>query len=120
MLGIMFLILDPFMFDRYVQFIFALYVQSLSSHWPFPILKFILVARRQRRRSRSLVVQKKSRKLLPYIPTEDLDRRSKQMESLASALINLKMEFSNDLTYLRGMAPKSANQSRFESDGMQV
>lgn len=42
------------------------------------------------------------------------------MESLASALINLKLEFSNDLTYFPGMAPKSANQSKFESDGMQV
>ncbi|KAL8133034.1 putative Histone-lysine N-methyltransferase ATXR5 [Apium graveolens] len=116
------------------------YCNKCHDHHPTPIQKFTQrkimdffrirksamkcispeVARRQRKRSRPLVLQKKSRKLLPYIPTEDHDRRSKQMESLASALINLKLEFSNDLTYFPGMAPKSANQSNFESGGMQV
>lgn len=42
------------------------------------------------------------------------------MGTLASALTALQMEFSNDLTYMPGMASTSANQSKFEDGGMQV
>ena len=77
-------------------------------------------AKKRRRRSASLVLQKKRRRLLPFIPTEDHDQRLKQMRSLASALTALHMKFSDDLTYLPGMAPRSANQARFEDGGMQV
>ncbi|XP_024017767.1 probable Histone-lysine N-methyltransferase ATXR5 isoform X2 [Morus notabilis] len=77
-------------------------------------------ARKRRRRSGSLVMQKKRRRLLPFISSEDRAQRLKQMGSLASALTTLKMEFSDDLTYVPGMAPKSANQSDFEDGGMQV
>ncbi|GMY12420.1 probable Histone-lysine N-methyltransferase ATXR5 isoform X3 [Fagus crenata] len=77
-------------------------------------------ARKRRRRSGSLVLQKKRRRLLPFVPTEDPSRRLKQMGSLASALTALHMEFSDDLTYMPGMAPRSANQAKFENGGMQV
>lgn len=42
------------------------------------------------------------------------------MGSLAHALTALQMEFSDDLTYMPGMAPRSANQAEFEEGGMQV
>lgn len=42
------------------------------------------------------------------------------MASLASALTALGMEFSDELTYMPGMAPRSANRAKFESGGMQV
>lgn len=42
------------------------------------------------------------------------------MRSLALALTSDNMEFSNDLNYRPGMAPREANQSRFEIGGMQV
>ena len=42
------------------------------------------------------------------------------MRSLATALTALKMEFINELMYLPGMAPRSANQAEFEDGGMQV
>ncbi|KAK9293035.1 hypothetical protein L1049_021019 [Liquidambar formosana] len=77
-------------------------------------------SRKRRRRSGSLVLQKKRRRLLPYIPTEDPSQRLKQMGSLASALSALQMEFSDDLTYLSDLAPRSANQAKFENGGMQV
>ncbi|XP_044487999.1 probable Histone-lysine N-methyltransferase ATXR5 isoform X2 [Mangifera indica] len=76
-------------------------------------------ARRRRRRS-ALVLQKKRRKLLPFIPSEDPAQRLKQMGTLASALTALELEFSNDLTYMPGMAPRSANQAIFENGGMQI
>ncbi|KAJ9177787.1 hypothetical protein P3X46_012960 [Hevea brasiliensis] len=76
--------------------------------------------RKRRRRSGSLVYQKKRRRLLPFIPSEDPAERSKQMGTLASALMALQMEFSDDLTYLPSMASRSANQAKFEEGGMQV
>ncbi|KAJ8769177.1 hypothetical protein K2173_000952 [Erythroxylum novogranatense] len=76
--------------------------------------------RKRRKRSGPLVYQKKRRRLLPYIPSEDPARRLKQMGTLATALTTLHMEFSDDLTYLNGMALRSANQSMFEDGGMQV
>ncbi|EOX92476.1 Histone-lysine N-methyltransferase ATXR5 isoform 2 [Theobroma cacao] len=76
--------------------------------------------RKRRRRSRSLVLLKKRRRLLPFIPSEDPNQRLNQMGTLASALTALQMEFSDDLTYSPGMAPRSANQAKFENGGMQV
>ena len=80
----------------------------------------ILDGPKRRRRSGSLVLQKRRRRLLPFIPSEDPAQRLKQMGSLASALTALHMEFSDDLTYMPGMAPRSANRSKFEDGGMQV
>ncbi|KAJ8557395.1 hypothetical protein K7X08_003020 [Anisodus acutangulus] len=74
----------------------------------------------RKRRKRPLVFYKRRRRLLPFTPTEDPDRRLVQMASLASALTALDMEFSDELTYMPGMAPKSANCAKFESGGMQV
>ncbi|KAH9617442.1 hypothetical protein KSS87_020614 [Heliosperma pusillum] len=75
----------------------------------------------KKRRRRSLVLyKKKKRRLLPYVPTEDPARRLDQMRSLATALTALNMEFSNELTYMPGMAPRSANQAIYEDGGMQV
>lgn len=42
------------------------------------------------------------------------------MGSLASALLALNMKFSDHLTYMPGMAPRSANQAYLENGGMQV
>lgn len=63
---------------------------------------------------------KKRRKLLPFNPTEDPVRRLEQMASLATALTATRTEFSNELTYVTGMAPRSANRAVLERDGMQV
>lgn len=57
---------------------------------------------------------------MPYTPSKDPARRLQQMGSLASALTSLKLVFSDELTYTHGMAPKSANQAKFECGGMQV
>ncbi|KAF5751804.1 histone-lysine N-methyltransferase ATXR5-like [Tripterygium wilfordii] len=77
-------------------------------------------ARKRRRRCGSLVLQKKRRRLLPFIPSEDPDRRLKQMGTLASALTALQMEFSDELTYMPDLAARSANQAMLEDGGMQV
>ncbi|KQK11697.1 hypothetical protein BRADI_2g61717v3 [Brachypodium distachyon] len=74
----------------------------------------------RRRRKRSLVMQKKRRKILPFVPTEKRVQRLRQMASAATALTSSKMEFSNELTYVRSMAPKSSNQAGLEEGGMQV
>uniref|UniRef100_A0A453ANL1 Uncharacterized protein n=1 Tax=Aegilops tauschii subsp. strangulata TaxID=200361 RepID=A0A453ANL1_AEGTS len=42
------------------------------------------------------------------------------MASLATALTATSAVFSNDLTYVPGMAPRSANQSALVAGGMQV
>ncbi|KAL7230347.1 hypothetical protein ACSBR2_008774 [Camellia fascicularis] len=76
--------------------------------------------RKRRRRASMLVFHKKRRRLLPFTPTEDPAQRLEQMGSLASALTALHMEFSDQLTYMPGMAPRSANQAEFENHGMQV
>ncbi|KAH7680709.1 Histone-lysine N-methyltransferase protein [Dioscorea alata] len=76
--------------------------------------------RRRRRRSLPLVMHKKRRRILPFVPSEDSKRRLEQMGSLATALTALHMEFSNDLTYMPGMAPRSANRANLEKGGMQV
>lgn len=76
--------------------------------------------KKRRKRSGSLVLLKKRRRLLPFIPSEDPNQRLKQMGTLAYALTALQLEFSDDLTYSPGMAPRSANQAKFENGGMQV
>ncbi|KAM1054901.1 hypothetical protein ACFX15_002105 [Malus domestica] len=76
--------------------------------------------RKRRRRASSLVVSKKKRKLLPFIPTKDCTRRMQQMASLATALMATGTEFSNELTYIPGMAPRWANCADLEREGMQV
>ncbi|VVB13824.1 unnamed protein product [Arabis nemorensis] len=76
--------------------------------------------RKPRRRSCSLTVKKRRRKLLPLVPSEDPDQRLTQMGTLATALTALGIKYSDDLTYVPGMAPRSANQSKFEKGGMQV
>ncbi|XP_028790840.1 histone-lysine N-methyltransferase ATXR6-like [Neltuma alba] len=76
--------------------------------------------RKKRKRATSLVVSKKKRKLLPFCPSEDPSRRLEQMASLATALTATNAEFSNELTYMPGMAPRSANRPSLENGGMQV
>ncbi|OWM79656.1 hypothetical protein CDL15_Pgr023068 [Punica granatum] len=75
---------------------------------------------KRRKRAGSLVVSKKRRKLLPYSPSEDPLRRMKQMASLATALTATGAKFSDRLTYVPGMAPRSANRASLEHGGMQV
>lgn len=81
---------------------------------------YSLESKKKRRRTSGLVMSKKRRKLLPFVPTEDQDRRLEQMASLATALNATGTEFSNKLTYMPGMAPRSANCATLERDGMQV
>lgn len=64
--------------------------------------------------------QKKRRRLLAYVPSEDHEKRLEQLRSLALALTSNNMEFSNELSYRPGMAPRSANQAALEIGGMQV
>ncbi|KAK7243333.1 hypothetical protein RIF29_38126 [Crotalaria pallida] len=77
-------------------------------------------ARKKRKRGSSLVVSKKRRKLLPFTPSEDPERRLQQMASLATALTATNTKFSNELTYIPGMAPRSANCPALERGGMQI
>ena len=58
--------------------------------------------------------------MLPFNPSEDPTRRLVQMASLATALTATGTEFSNELTYMPGMAPRSANRAALEEEGMQV
>ncbi|KAL0299704.1 UNVERIFIED_CONTAM: Histone-lysine N-methyltransferase ATXR6 [Sesamum radiatum] len=76
--------------------------------------------RKRRKRNSGLAMAKKRRKLLPFNPTEDPVRRLEQMASLATALTATGTEFSNELTYVAGMAPRSANRAVLEREGMQV
>ncbi|XP_059625436.1 histone-lysine N-methyltransferase ATXR6 [Cornus florida] len=76
--------------------------------------------RKRRKRTSSLLVSKKRRKLLPFNPSEDPTRRLEQMASLATALMATQAEFSNELTFRPGMAPRSANCAALEHGGMQV
>ncbi|CAN6439031.1 unnamed protein product [Victoria cruziana] len=85
-----------------------------------PTEKFPIDLRKRRRRSGQLVVSKKRRRLLPFVPSAEMDKRLEQMRSLAVALKALKMRFSDSLTYVPGMAPRSANAAKMEKGGMQV
>lgn len=76
--------------------------------------------RKKRKRASGLVMSKKKRKLLPFNPSDDPKRRLEQMASLATALMATGTEFSNELTYVPGMAPRSANRAALEQGGMQV
>lgn len=76
--------------------------------------------RKRRRRSICLGIQKKRRRIVPFTPSKDPCQRLEQMGSLAMALTSLKMEFSNDLTYISGMATISDNSAILEKGGMQV
>ncbi|KAL1813705.1 hypothetical protein ACET3Z_023770 [Daucus carota] len=76
--------------------------------------------KKKRKRTTSLGVSKKKRKLLPFSPSEDTSMRYKQMQSLAVALTATGADYSNELTYIPGMAPRSANCSTLEREGMQV
>ncbi|KNA19714.1 hypothetical protein SOVF_058990 [Spinacia oleracea] len=87
---------------------------------PIEVEKPVTDSRKRRKRSSSFVVSKKSRKLLPFNPSEDPNRRLEQMASLATALTATGTEFSNELTYVPGMAPRSANCAALEDGGMQV
>ncbi|CAI0452529.1 unnamed protein product [Linum tenue] len=82
--------------------------------------KEVKYSTKKRKRAGSLVMSKKRRKLLPFNPSEDPDRRLEQMRSLATALLASGTRFSDDLTYRRGMAPRSANRASLEKAGMQV
>ncbi|KAI5061943.1 hypothetical protein GOP47_0022482, partial [Adiantum capillus-veneris] len=74
----------------------------------------------RRRKKQSLCLYKKKRKLLPHVPSRDPTRRLLQMASLATALSSTNVEFSDELTYPRGLASESANQAANERGGMQV
>ncbi|KAK1258369.1 Histone-lysine N-methyltransferase ATXR6 [Acorus gramineus] len=74
----------------------------------------------RKRRKIGLLAKKKKRRLLPFNPCDDMNRRLEQMASLATALTATGTEFSNELTYMPGMAPRSANLPSLEREGMQV
>ncbi|CAI9753080.1 unnamed protein product [Fraxinus pennsylvanica] len=76
--------------------------------------------KKRRKRSSTLVFHKKRRRILPHVPSEDPTRRLVQLGSLAYALTAQNIEFSYELTYMPGMAPRSANRAAFENGGMQV
>lgn len=80
----------------------------------------LIESRKKRKRSTSLIVSKKKRRLLPFTPSRDQERRLQQMGSLATALTTSAVEFSDKLTYMPGMAPRSANRPALEKGGMQI
>ncbi|CAK9207221.1 unnamed protein product [Sphagnum troendelagicum] len=75
------------------------------------------VRKRRRQSGGSLCRQKKSRRLLPYIPCSDPHRRLEQMASLATALTSVGVSFTDKLLY--SFAPRMANTARLEKGGMQ-
>ncbi|KAG9452679.1 hypothetical protein H6P81_005583 [Aristolochia fimbriata] len=77
-------------------------------------------SKKNKRRLGGLAMAKKKRKLLPFNPIDDPARRLEQMASLATALMATGTDFSDELTYVPGMAPRSANQASLEPGGMQV
>nr|GMD51681.1 histone-lysine N-methyltransferase ATXR6 [Ipomoea batatas] len=77
-------------------------------------------SQKKRKRSSGLGRSKKRRKLLAFNPTRDPTRRLEQMASLATALTAAGAEFSNELTYISGVAPREANRAALEREGMQV
>ncbi|XP_047324141.1 histone-lysine N-methyltransferase ATXR6 [Impatiens glandulifera] len=76
--------------------------------------------KKRRRVSNLALLKKKRKKLLAFNPSDDPARRLEQLASLATALTSTCAEYSNELTYVIGMAPKSANRSALECGGMQV
>ncbi|XP_024364099.1 histone-lysine N-methyltransferase ATXR6 [Physcomitrium patens] len=81
-------------------------------------LKCVETRKRRRPSGGSLCLQKKSRRLLPYVPCAEPQRRLEQMASLATALTSIGVEFTDSLSY--GLAPRSANRAENEKGGMQV
>lgn len=81
-------------------------------------IKCMETRKRRRPSGGTLCRQKKSRRLLPYVPCTDPQRRLEQMASLATALTSLGVEFTDSLSY--GLAPRSANRADNEKGGMQV
>ncbi|XP_019195573.1 PREDICTED: histone-lysine N-methyltransferase ATXR6-like [Ipomoea nil] len=77
-------------------------------------------SQKKRKRNGGLGRSKKRRKLLAFNPTRDPTRRLEQMASLATALTAAGAEFSNELTYISGVAPREANHAALEREGMQV
>ncbi|OMO87912.1 hypothetical protein CCACVL1_08675 [Corchorus capsularis] len=75
---------------------------------------------KKRKKGSCIAMSKKKRKLLPFNPTEDPQRRLEQMASLATALKASGAEYSDELTYRPGMALRSANCTALEKGGMQV
>ncbi|XP_040377280.1 histone-lysine N-methyltransferase ATXR6-like [Oryza brachyantha] len=76
--------------------------------------------KRKRKPGGIRLASKKKRKLLPFNPSDDQATRLRQMASLATALTATGAVFSNELTYVPGMAPRSANRAALESGGMQL
>lgn len=74
----------------------------------------------KRRRRHSICMYKKKQRLLPHVPSKYPDQRLRQMASLATALTSIGVDFSDDLTYIPGLASRSANRVEFERGGMQV
>ncbi|MCO5610461.1 hypothetical protein L7F22_064699 [Adiantum nelumboides] len=77
-------------------------------------------ARKRRKPTGGICVKKKSRRLLAFTPSKDPSQRLKQMASLATAMTNSGVEYSNELTYMPGLAARSANDPNLEIGGMQV
>nr|KAJ0226170.1 hypothetical protein LSAT_V11C100008840 [Lactuca sativa] len=77
------------------------------------------IGKKSRRKS-CIATSKKRRRLLPYSPSEDPARRLEQIASLATTLTATEADFSNELTYIHGMAPRPANRPAYEKEGMQV
>ncbi|WVZ79437.1 hypothetical protein U9M48_027015 [Paspalum notatum var. saurae] len=79
-----------------------------------------LTRKRSRKSAGALVVaKKKRRRLLPVNPCEDPAQHLCQMASLTTALTATGAVFSNYLTYLPDMAPRTANRATLEAGGMQ-
>jgi len=54
------------------------------------------------------------------VPSDDFKRGFEQMTSLATAFTATKAEFSNELTYMPGMAPRDANSPAIKRQRIQV
>lgn len=72
--------------------------------------------KRKKQSAFSFCPPKRGRRLLPYVPTIDPQRRLKQMASLATALTSIGVQFSDSLSYR--YAPRTANRAAHEKGGM--
>uniref|UniRef100_A0A7N0RED1 [histone H3]-lysine(27) N-methyltransferase n=1 Tax=Kalanchoe fedtschenkoi TaxID=63787 RepID=A0A7N0RED1_KALFE len=104
----------PLVQTKIIDF-FRIERNNLSTHKPTN-----QESRKRKKRSSCISMKKKLRRLLPFVPTQDPNRRLQQMASLATALTATRTEFSDKLTYTPGMAPRSANSPALEREGMQV
>lgn len=82
------------------------------------VIKDMEARKRKRPSGGALCRQKKSRRLLAYVPCTDHERKIEQMASLATALTSIGVAFNDSLAY--GLAPRSANRAVNEKGGMQV